>query len=788
MTALLRGLRQLVLFLFAPLLLLMTTAALAGCDLLFLLAGKKRLKEPPTTSGTLGLMPPAAASIVIPNWNGRDLLEKFLPSVMAAAALHPGSEVIVVDNASEDGSAEFLAQHFPQARVLAQETNLGFGGGSNAGFRAATNDIVVLLNNDMRVDEGFLAPLLDPFADSSVFAVACQIFFSDPAKRREETGLTQATWTNGRLLVQHRIDDQVRSAFPCFYPGGGSSAFDRRKFLELGGFDEVLKPFYYEDTDLGYMAWKRGWKVLYEPRSVVFHEHRGTIGKKFSAGYVSSVLKKNVLLMTWKNVHDWGMLCSHLWMCLGSTVGAVVGRPDPNRFTLGGMYRAFAQMPGLVKTRWRAKLLALVNDREALRRPLGGYYRDRFQAPNEPIPDRLNVLFVAPYPIEPPVHGGAVFMLQTLEELAPLANIHLAGFIESHTEFAAQEKLRAVCASLNFHVRRPLLTKNPGTVVPHGVREFFDADLEWTLHRILLTGRIDIVQLEYTVMGQYAGAYEHIPCVLFEHDVFFQTIGRQMKGATSAEKKRDNLLEYLRVLHYEPRMLRRMARVQMCSEANAKFLLGYAPDLAPKLDCDLRAGVRISQYEFHDKGRRPDTLLFVGSFRHQPNQEALQWFVNGVLPRVVTRRPSVKLVVVGSDPPPKLQYLKTNPHVELPGFVADIRDMLNSCAVFVCPILSGSGIRVKLLEAFAAGIPAVSTTVGAEGLADESGTVCELGDTEEQFTQGVLRLLEEPAYAQALATRARQSVEETRDIHKMTRRLESMYRREVTARRGPARV
>ena len=66
------------------------------------------------------------------------------------------------------------------------------------------------------------------------------------------------------------------------FTGGGSSAFDRRKFLELGGFDHLYRPFYYEDTDLGFMAWKRGWKVLYEPGSIVFHEHRGTIGKKFS--------------------------------------------------------------------------------------------------------------------------------------------------------------------------------------------------------------------------------------------------------------------------------------------------------------------------------------------------------------------------------------------------------------------------------------------------------------------------------------------------------------------------
>ena len=120
----------------------------------------------------------SSASLVIPNWNGKDLLEKYLPSVVEAAAQVPGSEVIVVDNGSTDGSAAFVQEQFPHVRLLALPENLGFGGGSNAGFEAATNDVVVLLNSDMRVELDFLQPLLDGFTDELVFSVSCQIFFS----------------------------------------------------------------------------------------------------------------------------------------------------------------------------------------------------------------------------------------------------------------------------------------------------------------------------------------------------------------------------------------------------------------------------------------------------------------------------------------------------------------------------------------------------------------------------------------------------------------------------------
>ncbi len=252
---LLRFLTTLPLILISPMLALVPWLALLGTDLAWKLLGRRR--TPPNRAPRTH-----AASVVIPNWNGRDLLEKYVPSVVAAMAGHPDNEIIVVDNASADDSVAFLAANFPQVRVVPLPRNLGFGGGSNTGFQNAKNDIVVLLNSDMEVEPDFLAPLLNGFSHPSVFAVSCQIFFRDPAKHREETGLTQGWWENGGLRVTHRADPQVDRAFPCFYPGGGSGAYDRAKFLELGGFDHLFRPFYVEDTDLGMMAWKRGWRVL----------------------------------------------------------------------------------------------------------------------------------------------------------------------------------------------------------------------------------------------------------------------------------------------------------------------------------------------------------------------------------------------------------------------------------------------------------------------------------------------------------------------------------------------
>ena len=146
-------------------------------------------------------------------------------------------------------------------------------------------------------------------------------------------------------------------------------------------------------------------------------------------------------------------------------------------------------------------------------------------------------------------------------------------------------------------------------------------------------------------------------------------------------------------------------------------------------------------------------------------------------------KPNAQLIVVGADRPPALASLLNHPNVRMTGFVTDIREPLSKYAVFVCPILSGSGVRVKLLEAFASGIPAVSTRIGAEGLAGVNGDFCELADSPDEFARAVVSLFENQEHAGALAARARHKVETENDARIITGRLESSYRKEVEARR-----
>jgi len=253
-------------------------------------------------------------SIVIVTWEGKDLLAESLPSLLKAVRFHGGEhEILVVDNGSTDGTEEYLRTHFPEVRVIRNEKNEYFGGGNNLGAHAAQNDIVVLLNNDMQVHEAFLAPLLAGFREPDVFAVASQVFLADPDKPREETGKTRASFNGCDLDWKHDSitpSDERQGYVPVFWGHGGAVALDRLKFLWLGGFDRLYDPFYVEDADISYQAWKVGWRCLLAVNSEVIHKHRSST-KRFGTQFIAQIVRRNHELFIWKNFGDLPKLFKH---------------------------------------------------------------------------------------------------------------------------------------------------------------------------------------------------------------------------------------------------------------------------------------------------------------------------------------------------------------------------------------------------------------------------------------------------------------------------------------------
>lgn len=248
-------------------------------------------------------------SIVIPNYNGYALLEKYLPHTLAAAQNYsPDTEIIVVDDASNDGSVEFLEKNHPEVQVIKLPQNVGFSYACDAGIRAARSDRVILLNTDVRVSEGFIAPLVSHFSDESVFAVMSMSLSED---ERQPVELTKVPFFKRGYIkfvsskhpeLMRMAEEADGSLIYSFYAVGGHCAIDKSKYFLLNGFDDIYYPFYWEDVDLCYRGWKRGWKTIFEPRSVVYHSISGPIRSEFRRSYRAGIIRRNRFLFMWKNI------------------------------------------------------------------------------------------------------------------------------------------------------------------------------------------------------------------------------------------------------------------------------------------------------------------------------------------------------------------------------------------------------------------------------------------------------------------------------------------------------
>jgi GT2 family glycosyltransferase len=254
---------------------------------------------------------PAGISVVIPSRNGRALLAAQLPGIVRELAAP--SEIMVVDNGSDDGTREWLRSDWPQVQVDESAAPLSFAAAVNRGIAHARYSHVCLLNNDMLLEPGFFAALQAAFAQvPDLFCATAQIYF--PAgMRREETG-------KAVMAQSHPDDFPIRCDDPIagedltwvLYGSGGCSLYDARLLRALGGMDEAYAPAYVEDLDIGYRAWQWGWPTVFVAGAVVEHRHRATTSRYYTESELAEVLEVNYLKFLARAVSD-RRLFRQLW-------------------------------------------------------------------------------------------------------------------------------------------------------------------------------------------------------------------------------------------------------------------------------------------------------------------------------------------------------------------------------------------------------------------------------------------------------------------------------------------
>jgi GT2 family glycosyltransferase len=305
----------------------------------------------------------SSVSVVIPTFNGLELLKKNLPPLIGALKFSGAQwEIIIIEDAGTDGTVEFIREHYPDINLMRNESNKGFAETVNRGIFAAKYDVIMTLNNDVAVEMPVFASILPRFADPGIFAVSPNVLDPNNGRNQAVFKLNPGIcWFTDIGLQEYPASKEIE----LFFASGGSSCYSREKICQLGGFDPVYKPFYVEDVDLSYRAWKRGWKSVLEPGAVVWHETNTTINKYHRRRNIKFITARNKMMFMWMNITDLRLILLYFLFFIPSVIWDILSF---RKYKFIGTLMALGKLPEIVEGRKRRKKQIVLSDSDILKR------------------------------------------------------------------------------------------------------------------------------------------------------------------------------------------------------------------------------------------------------------------------------------------------------------------------------------------------------------------------------------------------------------------------------------
>lgn len=606
-------------------------------------------------------------SIVIPERDTPDLLDRALEHLQPALSqvTEPSEIIVVVNGAGPDRYTDLQAR-FPAVRWQFHVQPLGFSGALEQGLGAVRFGGVYLHNSDMTLEPDALAELL-AWRTPQVFAIASQIFFDDPEKRREETGWSDMRLVGaGRSEMFERMPEDNGLVRSGLYASGGSSLFDTALLRRFSALTQGYAPFYYEDADWGVQAWHNGLEALFQPRSVAWHRHRGTISRFYPPAEIDRIVSRNAILFDLRNLQATLPVRLDAKASPWSTLKELSGRrtrTEINRVRKAARTAAFPTID-LTRTTDRTYSRPAIRDG----RPL--------------------VLIVTPFNILPPRHGGARRIWHLCDALKDRWRFMLLSD-EGGSYGAISRASIGPFESVHLISGRP----NGGIGRINRIESHSHARLQEELNYLVAVHRPDLLQFDYIELSGLnppAG----VPTLLTLHDVL---------TATDDDRAADSF-ERERLAHYDALIA--------CSPEDLAALAPLRASLVPN-------GTDVNRPYRPSTGNRD--ILFAGPFRYQPNLDGLKTFLAEVFPELRRNFPGITLNILAGEGGRALVAGDDALHAEdikIIGAVDDVGPWLEACAVTINPLTATRGSSIKLIESLAAGRVCISTRDGARGFLD----------------------------------------------------------------------
>jgi len=286
-------------------------------------------------------------SIIIPVYKNYEMFFQYLE---INKKYFDGCEVIITNDYPQENITKQVKKIYPEAIIINNKKNLGFAGNVNHGVLKAKRNYVFLINSDVILrNDSFLTALKHFESDNKLFSVG----FAQIEKDGKIVGANRGYFKNGLINHSNQPISNFQQPISNFWAEGGSSIFKRKLFVDLGLLDELYNPFYWEDIDLSYRAWKAGYKILYDPNIQVEHHHESTIGKYFNKSNILEIAFRNQLIFQWKNLTDRDLIIKHLLNL-------------PKFIFIPGFFDALIRLPKILQARKKTIKLFTKTDKEIL--------------------------------------------------------------------------------------------------------------------------------------------------------------------------------------------------------------------------------------------------------------------------------------------------------------------------------------------------------------------------------------------------------------------------------------
>lgn len=401
----------------------------------------------------------------------------------------------------------------------------------------------------------------------------------------------------------------------------------------------------------------------------------------------------------------------------------------------------------------------------------------------------MNIFWIKAGPLYPLDTGGKIRTWNILKELGKRNDVTVFSFFPAYMGEPQDSAGKYVSRLVSMPVDMPekysfeyyfdYLRKLPSTV-PYVVRQNELPEVQKLVHVMLQKASFDVVICDFLFPCLNLPEKMGCPKVLFAHNAETMIWQRHFKVARSPFRRAVFGLEYRKMKIFEGRQCSSFDHLIAVSDIDRKWFARYMP--ASQISV-IPTGVDLEYFIPSPAPSNPSKLIFTGSMDWLANEDAILYFEEKVLPRIVREIPSITLTVAGRDPTDQLLAMaKRNSRIRFTGTVPDVRPYVHEAAVYVLPLQVGSGTRLKIFEAMAMGKAVVSTRVGAEGLPVISGKHLLLADEPEAFASSVVQLIKDQQLRQQLGHAARRLVEDRYGWPEVGRTFQDILESAVTHR------